>query len=649
MSDFLTRIASRELGVAPVVQPVVGSRYAPAADLVAPSNLTAVTSRTKITASPTSNLMPNETIGPVGRTAVGESLPASSSLPSLASWATDDVGSPRSSPLLDEVDTIAQPFAAQPADTDLNFQTPDAIAERAETGERSRADVRESALTPELATPLREASEEASEEPGAFIVGEQKTVHADFEEPLAIKEVGAITEHESVIAEREVEIAQRETLIAEHEHGAPDSATASPEHSHDLKSRGDPQGRADRQGRADLRIIGEPARPSSSDAEFESEQEETETFADAFPSPGEPATEARPSQVRSARAAPPLVAAHQEEPSEEIVDVKTTSPRGREAIVSRPIARRGEGASQSTNASEATSVSEPTVEFSASSPRPGASVPASSRAEDVGREPATGPPSASPPARASVDSRATATRREKTRERTANARGPHVQSDVVSRTVPGGEEHAPPPTTEVRPPVVEVTPASPKRRAAVDSPAIPRPEVARPQPAIIPQPASQPRQDALSSRASAAVDVRATTTPEPRLVAKNSSSPNNDQRRARSTISLASEAIDQERPHEKKRTPDARSLQNRTRSTRDHSALSQSMLMAAERPLGSSRSASEPRAATEKIIRVSIGRIEVHAAQPPPLPVEPPAPPVPKLSLDEFLRQHDRQQNGGRK
>jgi hypothetical protein len=45
------------------------------------------------------------------------------------------------------------------------------------------------------------------------------------------------------------------------------------------------------------------------------------------------------------------------------------------------------------------------------------------------------------------------------------------------------------------------------------------------------------------------------------------------------------------------------------------------------------------------VIRVTIGRIEVRAVPPPPQlqPVEAAAPPAPKLSLDEYLRQH----NGG--
>lgn len=42
------------------------------------------------------------------------------------------------------------------------------------------------------------------------------------------------------------------------------------------------------------------------------------------------------------------------------------------------------------------------------------------------------------------------------------------------------------------------------------------------------------------------------------------------------------------------------------------------------------------------VIRITIGRIEVRAVQPPPLqPVEDAAPPAPKLSLDEYLRKHN--------
>lgn len=46
---------------------------------------------------------------------------------------------------------------------------------------------------------------------------------------------------------------------------------------------------------------------------------------------------------------------------------------------------------------------------------------------------------------------------------------------------------------------------------------------------------------------------------------------------------------------------------------------------------------------TGRVVRVTIGRIEVRAVMPspPPQPVEAPAPPAPNLSLDEFLRQHN--------
>ena len=47
----------------------------------------------------------------------------------------------------------------------------------------------------------------------------------------------------------------------------------------------------------------------------------------------------------------------------------------------------------------------------------------------------------------------------------------------------------------------------------------------------------------------------------------------------------------------------------------------------------------------ENSIRVKIGRVEVHAPPPPVTPVEPPAAPVPKLSLAEFLRQHNRRRD----
>ena len=46
---------------------------------------------------------------------------------------------------------------------------------------------------------------------------------------------------------------------------------------------------------------------------------------------------------------------------------------------------------------------------------------------------------------------------------------------------------------------------------------------------------------------------------------------------------------------------------------------------------------------SDRVIRVTIGRIEVHAVTPPPpsQPVETAPPPAPRLSLDEYLRQHN--------
>jgi hypothetical protein len=41
-----------------------------------------------------------------------------------------------------------------------------------------------------------------------------------------------------------------------------------------------------------------------------------------------------------------------------------------------------------------------------------------------------------------------------------------------------------------------------------------------------------------------------------------------------------------------------------------------------------------------RVVRITIGRIEVRALQPPLQPVEAVAPPSPKLSLDDYLRQH---------
>jgi|GEM_PF-4555103 len=659
--DFFTRIASRELGIAPVVQPVMGSRYAPTTDLAtSPSDLTAVAART----NPTAGATANPTAGPA--------------LDQRAAWGTDAAESPQSSLSLNDVDTIARPIDAvtQPVDTDLNFQTPEAIVAGTDTEERSVADAGERTLTRANATPpLRDASPESSE----FIVGQGNKVQANFEQGPSGNDVGAITEDESLsdersrrIAEHESEIAERETVIAEHERGAFNSTTVSPEGSLDLASRGDPQ-RVDRQRRADLRITGEPVRAPSSTAEFESEREDTET-AELSPARLEAATqEESASQQRPEDVVFAQVVArqeggpHEERPPKQTANVKTRSSGGREAVVSRPVARRGEGASQPPNAlqprnaSEPTSASERTVEGSASLPqsllpRSVVNVPAAA-AEEVGPQPLTDARSVS--SSIVVDAHVVANHREETLDRTPNVSGSQLLRDVVSRTPRRDREEASS-TTAAGPPALDVKSGSSLRQATIDSPAIGRQSEERPQTAVArhkderpqlatkstpaSQPASQPRQDVLSSRSTAA-DVRAIAPPEQRRLAAtdSSSTTNNDQRRARSTPSITAEVTDQ--PREKKQTPDASSLNNRTRSTRERSALSQSMLLAADRPLRSSRNAPEPRAATEKTIRVTIGRIEVHAAQPPPPPVEPPTPSMPKLSLDEFLRQ----QNGRRK
>jgi hypothetical protein len=43
-------------------------------------------------------------------------------------------------------------------------------------------------------------------------------------------------------------------------------------------------------------------------------------------------------------------------------------------------------------------------------------------------------------------------------------------------------------------------------------------------------------------------------------------------------------------------------------------------------------------------IHVTIGRVEVRAAAPPPVPDPPAAAPAPRLSLDEYLEQHNGRQ-----
>lgn len=57
-------------------------------------------------------------------------------------------------------------------------------------------------------------------------------------------------------------------------------------------------------------------------------------------------------------------------------------------------------------------------------------------------------------------------------------------------------------------------------------------------------------------------------------------------------------------------------------------------------PLPARRDETAAETPAAPVIRVTIGRVEVRAATPPP-PVEPPAPPAPRLSLDDYLRSHN--------
>lgn len=707
MTDFFSRIASRELGVAPVVQPVIGSRYAPTADLAAPPPGTSFAAdRSNTMANPAAHLAANSrTVTPAVNPAEpglrGESLSANSLFSSSSLLTTDPAELSLSSSALNDVET-AVPATAQPNQSQLNIQTSDAIAEGFETGERPLADSRATTSTRPAASAPRDASEGAS----TFAVRERKTNHTDFElRPAPLNDVGASSQHENVSAESET-LAERESAIAEHE----------------------------------------PVASERENAEFELE-EEIDTVAEFSRSRAESTVEARPiSQRRRDVELPPAIAtrkpramdesiassesitthesiapresiaSREEEAPESSVGVRPTLARDRDAVrrdavetwlvagrgaddlqptgrleptnlsgsrtrlgptnPSGPTNRSGptnlseSTVSASTSLLEPTSHPEPTIQVRATWPatRRGVDPPVNTRGDEVGEESVTDARPASPPARAVVDSRATADRQYERREQTANAsHGLLVMKDAVNdRTIARTEEDAASSTIQVRS-------AAPLQRATT----IAAHEAERSEPLVNSKSASQFRQDALSSRSTVAASSRATASansgetatassrvagalgspsiakPEDgrsgangRRATNDSQSPSQDRsQRAASTASLRAAATDHESAREKKQAPDARSNQHRMPTRRDANPTNQSITRDADESLRSSplRSSinSEPRAASEKIIRVTIGRIEVHAAPPVPPPVEAPAPPAPQMSLDEFLRQHN--------
>jgi hypothetical protein len=639
VSDFFTRIASRELGVAPVVQPVMGSRYAPTAEPAAPPGISFAAGRSNTAPNP----MPQALANPAEQRLERES-PANRPFPSTP-LLNDAAELSESSSLLNDVET-AVPETAQPTQSQLNSQTPDALVAGAETEERSPADSR--ARTQTRASAAR-ASGEVSAELSTLVVGERTTIHPDFENVIAERE-SANVKDESASGEQERLIAEREPVIPESESGAFNSAaTVSPESgSLDLKRRVIPKVRAAR------RIAGEPMRQPSSAAEFETE-DETDTAAESSRARAETTIEPRLTShlrqeavVSATIATPESIALHEEEIPEQVVNARPTSPRGRDAVRGEDgveawlIARRGENDSDLTNRSEPTdfsgptNVSRPTIEVRSTSTRRGVDALAGAPVEEIGPEPRTGSSSAASHARAVVDPHAVVTRQAKHLGQTAEVtHSPQVMKDVVPALMIGRTEKDAPSST------IEVEPAT-LRRATVAAPPSAVQRVERSEPAINSKPASPPRRDALRSRATAAVNSQTIATPEAgRVTADSQVSSRGHSQPASSTPSSRSEAVDHEPAREKKQAQDARSNQHRAPARRDHSEINQSPAMAAERPLRSSRNAPEPRAAAEKIIRVTIGRIEVHAAQPPPPPVETPAPPAPQLSLDEFLRQHN--------
>lgn len=122
--------------------------------------------------------------------------------------------------------------------------------------------------------------------------------------------------------------------------------------------------------------------------------------------------------------------------------------------------------------------------------------------------------------------------------------------------------------------------------------------------------------------------------------------------RQRSTA-LKSEAVDREGPQltDEKRSATltvssgSEAIDRKNFSRADASLVDQPIVRSVDQRLLSPKDVGDVHPASEKIIRVSIGRIEVRAVLPPSQPVESHDSPAPKLSLDEFLRQ----QNGRRR
>lgn len=120
------------------------------------------------------------------------------------------------------------------------------------------------------------------------------------------------------------------------------------------------------------------------------------------------------------------------------------------------------------------------------------------------------------------------------------------------------------------------------------------------------------------------------------------------------TPPLISDPSDHKRPsvdglkqslHSEQELDNTSRLPSRARTTPSRGSanlFNQSITRSADQQLPSSNEVGDAHASSEKIIRITIGRIDVRAVAPPLPTVEPPAPSAPKLSLDEFLQQDNR-------
>ena len=213
MTDFLRRIAQRALGVSPVVQPVMGSRYAPTPDLSVPS------------ISPPED---RPSRNPAEQTSDRESLLADAS----SSWSARQIIRP--APPVDAVEKTAGPFAAPaaPAAAHLNIQS---LSESEEDAFASPAE-----NTRTRARPRGEGLEQSS----TLIVGEPSAAHTELQQPTTqINDVRASAPHANtdvnsgtIIPREDVSRSPGEVMLQRQEiESAPVLSLPSPESSIDAK------------------------------------------------------------------------------------------------------------------------------------------------------------------------------------------------------------------------------------------------------------------------------------------------------------------------------------------------------------------------------------------------------------------------------